>query len=533
MPWNKFVRECEVVAGEYSNRLIKPPKNIDADLCLPCFELDEEKFNTLVEKMRKAKFNFIKEINTVGRYINFYINSPEFSKMVLSECSKNYGAQKQDKIYMIEFFHANTHKEMHIGHVRNACIGNAVCRIQEFLGNKVIRANYQGDIGPHVAKVMWGYKHLGLKEPKTGKGEWLGKVYAKTNNFIKGNEKLENEIRNITKSMYDQDKNVMNEWKKTRKWSLEYYDRIYKEFGLKFDRLYFESEVYGSGIKNVKKLLKNHIAKESEGAIIVDMKDKNLGVFILLRSDEAPLYSTKDIGLAELQFREFKFDKLIHIVGSEQKFYFQQLFEVLGMIRPEYKEKNVHVPYELVTLKTGKMSSREGNIVTYDDLKNELVKKLRPNAKNKKDLMKISMGALKYTMLKADNNKVNVFDLDEATQLEGHTGPYIQYTYARLQSILRKSKKNPKLQALGEDEKEIIKQLSMFPDVVDNAGRSFRPHYITHYLFELASMMNNYYHKKQIIEDENEAGLLLMVEAVCNVLKSGMNMLGIEELERM
>lgn len=536
MAFEKFAKECQAMV---KGTLEKPPKEIDADLAMPCFSLAKEmkKNPTEIAKEVAGKLvakGLIKKIEAAGPYVNFYADWKKLGLLVMKDLVKK--GSKKEKI-MIEFCHPNTHKAFHVGHVRNICLGEALSRILEYNGYKVMRVNYQGDVGPHVAKCLWGIENLGLS-PGKDKGRWLGQIYAKANSKIDGNEELEKEIARMSNELYKgRDKKLIQSWKKTRKWSLEYFDGIYKDFSVRFDKLYFESEVFKRGAVIAKQLLKNKIAKMSEGAVIIDLKKYNLGVFIILKSDEDPLYSTKDLGLAELEFKE-KPDRLIHVVGSEQNLYFNQLFKTFEIMKNDWAKKSSHLSYGLVMLKTGKISSREGTVVLYDDLIKEGVDKAGKeiksrgvgNISNAKD---IAMAAIKYAMLSRDNNKAIQFDWDHVLSFEGDSGPYLQYTYARANSILEKSKKKPLLKTMDESWLGIVKKLAQFNEVAEASARDMKPHYLTNYLTELASLFNEFYHVHRVIGAKNEQALLAVVSAVKDVMGKGLELLGIKALKKM
>ena len=454
---------------------------------------------------------------------------------------------------MIEFFHANTHKGVHIGHIRNISLGESISRLLEFDGNWVRRVNYQGDIGPHVAKCIWGYKHFGIgKEPDKHKGKWLGKIYAQANEKVKQDESLEQEIRTLTKKLYEgKDKDLLKLWWKTRQWCLDDFDDFYKEFNVKFNRLFFESEVEQAGRKLVDDMLKKKTAEKSEGAVIIDLNKYNLGVFLLLRSDGVGLYSTKDLGLAKLKFDTFKIDKSLHIVGKEQELYFKQLFRTFDMMKTDWGKKSQHIIYELVMLPEGKMSSREGTIVLYEDLKCELYKlakkevEIRHEEWSRKDIEKASkqimFAALKFSMLNRDNTRIITFDWDKALDFEGESGPYVQYAHARICSILRKHGEkvldDVDFTILNEEhELKLIKMLGKFPEVVSEAANHCKPSLITRYLLDLSQLFNEFYHQIPILkvdDDDVKESRLLLAYCTKSVLKNGLKLLGIDAPQQM
>jgi arginyl-tRNA synthetase len=508
--------------------------------------------NELSKKIKPS--GFIVKAEPKGGYLNFFADWDKIGQKIVEQALKereNFGRGKsKKKNVMVEYCHFNTHKAVHIGHIRTACLGESLSRILEFSGNRAIRVNYQGDIGPHVAKSIWGFLeiHKG-KEPKEENGKWLGRVYAEASKKLKENEELSEEVDGVNKKIYAGDPKLVKIWKKTRKWSLDYFDKIYESFGIKFDRLYFESEVEKPGTGISKKLLKKHIAKESEGAIMMDLEKHGLGAFLLVKSDGTPLYSAKDLGLADLKSKEYRIDKSIHVVGSEQKLYFKQLFKTFEIMKSPLANKSYHLCYELVNLPTGKMASREGVVILYEDVLNELFKhaKEETNKRNPKMDKKtlegvskdIALASLKYDMIKMSPTKTIIFDWKSALDFEGNAAPYLQYTFARASSILRKAGEFPKkfnMSLLKEPhEKHLLQMIAGFPGVVGKAGEDFRPHYIANFCYELSTKFNEFYQFLPVLKAKGEmrSARLALVKAVSIVLRNALNLLGIEALERM
>lgn len=553
-----------VVKGiDLEKSLETPPQPEFGDIASnTCFSLSkklkkspQQIANEIVKKIKIPKGSLISKVEAKAGYINFFFDYTKITKPILKRIFKennNYGSSDigKKKSIMVEFAHPNTHKGFHIGHLRNICIGECISKILEFTGHKVYRTNYQGDIGPHVAKCLWGFMNLHkFKAPKENKGEWLSKVYSKVNRYFSEDEKVKQQIMRINNKLYGRDKGIVKIWKMTRKWSLDYLDKIYKELDTKFDKLYFESEVEKRAVEISKELLKKGIAKLSEGAIIIDLSKYDLGIFVLLTKVGNPLYESKDLALAEREFGDFKIDKCIHVVGSEQKFYFQQLFKVFELINSVAAGKSYHLVYELVTLKKGKMSSRLGTVVLYNELKEEILEKTlkeiekrnpKIGKREKQNLAeKIALGALKYGMLSISCDKLLAFDWEEALQLEGNTGPYLQYAHTRCNGILKKTrgwKVNFENKNLVEEEKKLIKKLMEFPDVVEHSLRDFRPHYICNYAYELATIFSEFYHSCPVIRAETKElrhFRLTLVKATKITLKNSLSLLGIETPERM
>ncbi len=556
----KEIIEKELKKAGVKSPVLEIPKDEKlGDYAFPCFQLSKEKKKNpadiardLADKIKLGKE--IQEVKVIGPYLNFFTNKNLLAQEILTQILKEkeeYGKRKDKGKLLIEFCHANTHKAFHIGHTRNICIGESVSRILEFSGKKIIRANYQGDIGMHVAKTLWGLLHLkelGLVAPEKEKGRWLGMVYAAASQAAQ-DENIAEEINTINQKIYAGDKNLLELWKKTRKWSIDYFEKIvYPDFNAKFDRFYFESEVEKKGIEAVNSLLKKGIAKLNEGAIIMDFEKEGLGVFILLKSDKTPLYSTKDIALAEIQEKEFHPDKILHIVGSEQNLYFKQLIKTFSAYNKKLAEKEQHISYELVILPSGKMASREGKVILYDDTLAEIIElvKVEIKKRNKKiskiELEKraktIALAAIKYAMLSQDIRKTIIFNEGEITRFEGNTGPYLQYTYARASSIMRKSGKKPDFKkahivSLNEKEVSLVNKLSRFPDIVKHSAETYNPALIANYAYELSQIFNEFYHNSQVLGSLEEDFRLILTQATRFVLKNSLSLLGIAVLEEM
>jgi arginyl-tRNA synthetase len=414
----------------------------------------------------------------------------------------------------------------------------------------VFRTNYQGDIGPHVAKALWGFINLyKCKAPKENKGEWIGEVYTEVNKKFSDDEIVNKEVLEINNRLYSGDKKIIKLWKMTRKWSLDDFEKIYRQLGTKFDKYYFESQVEKRAVEISKELLEKGIAQQSEGAIIIDLSKYNLSTFVLLTREGNPVYESKDLALAERQFGDFKLDRCIHVVGSEQKLYFQQLFKVFELIDSPGAGKSYHLVYELVNLKTGKMSSRLGSVVLYTQLRDKILKKIQKeiekrnsklSKKEKQSLAeKIAVGALKYGMLSMGCDKLLIFDWEKALMLEGNTGPYLQYAHTRCNGILNKAKKwkeNFVNENLTCEEEKIVKKLSEFSDVVKQALRDFRPHYLCNYAYDLATTFSEFYHLCPVLKAENKKlrdFRLSLVKATKITLKNCLTLLGIDTPEKM
>lgn len=532
-----------------------PPNDSLGDYSFPCFILSKQfkKNPNEIAKDISIKIksnNYIKEINVEGPYINFFVNPKKLIQLSLSKILKEKdkfgrGNPKKEKV-MIEFSQPNTHKEFHIGHLRNVCLGDSLVRIFRFNGYKTIAANYIGDIGNHVAKCLWIYlRNYKNKEPKNNRGAWLGKLYSEATSLVEDNLEFKDEVQEIQRQLEAGNKELIQLWKKSKEWSLNEFNNIYRILNVNFDICFFESEVEKEGKDLAKELLKNKIAELNEGAVLVNLEKYKLGIFLILKSDGTSLYSTKDLALAKTKFTKFKIDKSIHIVADEQKLYFQQLFKTLDLMGFEQAKKCCHLPYALVMLQSGKMSSRQGNVIKFMDLYEEVLsftlketKSRHPNWSNKKIeeiSHKICIASIKFPMVSQDNNKVIIFDKLKSTSFEGETGPYIQYTYARISSILKKYKSHPSLKTnfsllnLREDI-NIAKLLQNYPITVEKATENFKPSIITRFLLDLSQAFNEYYHKYKILQDDKELedARILLIFSIQSVLRNGMNLIGME-----
>ncbi|MCX6749754.1 MAG: arginine--tRNA ligase [Candidatus Pacearchaeota archaeon] len=556
----KSLKELKVEAkdSEIESNIEIPPNLELGDYSFPCFFLSAKLKTSpnaiavkIKEKIGKIPAEEIEEIKIIGPYVNFFVNRKNLAKQIVEGILKQkekFGKPriKSEKV-MIEFSQANTHKAFHVGHIRGTSIGESLARIYEFCGSRVTRANYQGDTGMHVAKWLWCYKKYHSKEKIRNDEAWIASIYVDAVKKITSNEKLQEEVDVVNQKLTEgKDKPLNALWKKTRKLSLDSLEKIYKELNTKFNVYFFESETEKEGNKIVQELLKKKIAVMSEGAVITDLNKYNLGVWVLLRKDRTVLYSAKDLGLAVKKFQKFSLDKSFYVVGAAQSLYFAQLFKVLELMKFKGGERCVYIPFSEVRLPTGKMSSRTGENILYSDFIKEVTdfakEKIKERAGNisKTDLekraMKISIAAIKFSMLRQHPNKNIIFSKEDALKFEGDTGPYLIYSYARAGSIIRKSKLSLKKLEIGnleEKEKELIAKLSQFSEVVESAHKNLNPSLIANYSYQLAQIFNEFYHSCKVIGSESENFRLALVESFRQVLKNSLWLLGIETLEEM
>ncbi|EKD47938.1 MAG: Arginine-tRNA ligase [uncultured bacterium] len=483
--------------------------------------------------------DFIEKTEVAGPgFINFHLGKKALQEQIGKEF-KHSDSLKGRKI-MIEFAHPNTHKAFHIGHLRNISLGESLVRILESQGAEIFRANYQGDIGLHVAKCLWGYMRseepADLDTPRK-KAEFLGKVYALGGTKFEEDEEAKKEIYAINKRIYAHDPSIMPLWEKTRKWSLEYFDYIYERLGARFDRLFFESEVFDLGKKIVLEHLEKGVFEESDGAIIFPGEKYGLHNRVFITGEGNPTYEAKEMGLAKLEQEAFPFDRNIHIVANEQEDYLKVTFKAMDRIYPGLEAKQYHLSYGMVKLTTGKMSSRTGDVVTAEALIEEAKEALRKITKDEDVIEKVAIGAMKFTMLHAHAKNDIAFDLEKAVKLEGDSGPYLQYAYARISSVLDKVRGDGEadFEKFNDEDWDLSRELGDFEYSVARAAEELSPHYIAHYLIELASRFSKWYGKNNVKDAEPglQVARLELLKAVRRVLKEGLNLLGIEVMERM
>lgn len=553
-PFQKFAVECKDTVKKYRINLEKPPKEIGADLALPCFALakklkksPQEIAKDIASGIEKGmKKGLIKKMEAAGPYVNFYADWDKLGKTIIKEILKDdekYGsANKKEKI-MIEYSSPNSNKPLHVGHLRNGSIGMSMANILSFSGNNVIKANLVNDRGIHICKVMVAYeKFAGGKTPDKKSDHFVGDLYVLYHK--NEDDQLKKEAYEMLKKWEEHDKKAITLWKKINKWTIEGIKQTYKTFGSDFDVWFFESEFYDKAKPLINEALKKKVFfKHEEGAIVAKLEPE-LANKVVLRSDGTSTYATNDLPLTKHKFEHFKLNKAIWIVGSEQNLYFQQLFKIFELLGYKWAGNCHHLSHGMVNLPSGKMKSREGTVIDADDLIEEVkelakkeIKERYPNISGKEleeRAMDIGLGAIKYYLLKIEPIRDILFDSEKAVAFEGDTGPYLQYTHARAFSIVKKSKKKAKVESLdGEKEINIIKKLSAFPEIIEKCANELKPNYLANYLSELAIMFNEYYHSQKVIGSENEEARLAMVAAVRTVLRNGLQLLGIKPLEKM
>jgi len=558
------------VAGEIE--LTTPPNPEMGDLSFACFGLAKERGKSpneiakeLASNVKGQMSNVFDEVQAVGPYVNFFIDPHVLAKQALGDIDESYGQSKvgKKKKYLVEFGCPNPLKVFHLGHLKNLVTGESVARILENAGYKVVRVNYQGDVGMHIAKTMWAIEsqRSAFSVQRSASLEkrlkFLGTMYAKGAKSFEENEQAKKEIVAMNKRIYQKDPTLQTMYRLAVKWSLEYFDQIYKRLGAHFDRLYLESEVFASGEMIVRAYLKKRVFKESAGAIIYEGSKHGLHDRVFINSEGFPTYEAKDLGLAQAHFTDYNPDQIIHVVGKEQVEYFKVVFKAIAEIWPARANKEFHLPGGFLQLKDGKMSSRTGTVVRAEDLLNQArtavlaIMADRDLAKKDEVVEKVAVAAVKYAILKVSVSDDVAFDLKRSVSLEGDSGPYLLYIVARIKSILKKTQKhkntktqkhkNTKTQkhkntkTFTSYEKQLLLQLASFPEITSQAAASLDPSKIAHYLFHLAQTFNAFYHECPVLEAAPAVKefRLRLIQKVALVMTAGLALLGIETAEEM
>ncbi|MFH1412525.1 MAG: arginine--tRNA ligase [bacterium] len=524
-----------------SEHIVYPPESKMGDLSLPCFDLAKELSKTPNEVAK----DLAKKIDAKadGPYLNFNIDKQSLISEILAEINNEYGTNQdgEGKKIMIEYSNVNTHKEYHVGHLRNIAYGDAVDRLLLTNGYDAIPVTYVNDFGIHVAKTLWAWKKREQTDAED-MGYLIGHTYVQAVKELEDNESGMIEVAEIMKNIESRQGEDYELWEQTRQWSLDYFQSIYQNLKVKFERSYYESQFVEDGIKLVEDLLKKNILKKSEGAVIADLGD-DLGVLVFVRSDGTALYPVADLALAVTKLKE-KLFKSIYVVDNRQTLYFKQLFKVLELMG--HKEEMVHLAYDFVKLPSGMMSSRSGNTITFKELYDQVLTKVIeeiksrhnwPDDKVQETAQIMAIGVLKFEMLKVSSSKVINFNIKEALRFDGFTSVYLQYTSARINSILRKEQPdNPDFSQLtGKLEQNLVWHLAKYPLAVSIAAKDYEPSQIAKYLFDLSKLFNDYYHQIPVLKADNKVkqARLVLISAIKQVLSNGLDLLGIEIVEEM
>ncbi len=492
-------------------------------------------------------------------YLNLFFATSEYSRRVVDSvlaAGDRFGfAPARGETVMVEYSQPNTHKPLHVGHLRNMILGAAICNILEAAGYEVVRANYPGDTGLHVIKWMWNYlrNHDG-EEPPEDKIRWLGDIYAEANQLLEQNPYLETEMRALFKRWEEKDPQVMALWRKTRQWSIEGFNIAYEPLDIRFDKYYWQSELDEPGKAVVEELIDRGLADDErpEGSVVVRIDDllglekEKYRVMVVLRSDNTALYATWDLALAIKKFEDYDLSRSIYVVDVRQSQHLQQVFKTLEIMGKPWADRLYHLPYEIVNLPGNvTMKSREGTVVLLEDLLREAVKRAWEVGQEKNpDLDKavrrevaeaVAYGALKFPMLARDNTRLATFDWEIALDFNGQAAPYIQYAHVRANSILDKGGGIPRESHTPEHELhvseiELIDLLSRIPGEVLRAAEEYKTLHITNAAYELARAFSDFYNRCPVLSEEPQvrAFRLRLVAAARQGLKNMLGLLGIQ-----
>lgn len=534
-----------------------PPDSSLGDLALPCFTLAKtlkQSPQQIAQSLsQKIKAPFIEKIEVKGSYVNFFLNKGLSAQTVLEEVFKQkekYGhtTQGKGKTIVIDMSSPNIAKPFGIGHLRSTIIGNALHHIFITQGYKVIRVNHLGDWGTQFGKLITAYKKWGKKaELMKDPIKYLLKLYVKFHEEAEKNASLEDDARLWFKKLEEGNKEAVQLWKTFRELSLKEFKKIYKILNVDFES--YEGEAFYNNKMNavLKELQAKHLLEESEGAHIVNLEKYNLTSAIIKKKDGATVYITRDLAAALYRKKTYKADKLLYEVGSEQKLHFQQLFKILELMGYSWAKDCVHITHGLyLDQERKKLATRKGKTVFMEDIITEaidlakrIIQKKNPKLKNKEKVAEaVGVGAIIFNDLSSDRNNDIIFDMDKFLSFEGETGPYLQYTHARLCSILRKAKATKKLKDYGaydDEEHQIIKHVGQFPHVLQETIYHYKPSVLTRYLLDLAQRTNAYYVTHPILKTEEplRSARLLLIHAVQKVLQQGLLLLNMKPLEEM
>ena len=522
----------------------------------------------------------ISKFNVVKGFLNLSIADAAWLNLLADiDQDDNFGkkiADEKSPLVMIEYSSPNTNKPLHLGHVRNNLLGWSLAQIMEANGNKVVKTNIVNDRGIHICKSMLAWLKYGNGEtPETSgkKGDHLIGDY-----YVAFDKHYREEIKELVAQGMDEEKakqeaplikeahemlvkwenndpEVRALWEKMNNWVYAGFDETYKKMGVGFDKIYYESQTYLKGKAKVEEgLAKGLFERHEDNSVWADLTNEGLDQKLLLRSDGTSVYMTQDIGTAEMRFQDYPIDKMIYVVGNEQNYHFQVLSILLDRLGFKWGKELVHFSYGMVELPNGKMKSREGTVVDADDLMELMVEDAYKTSmelgkfddmteEERREIARIvGMGALKYFILKVDARKNMLFNPEESIDFNGNTGPFIQYTYARIRSILRKAASLTSTTSLAsttslsEKEIELIQKMSEFGAAVEQAGKDYSPSGIANYCYELTKVFNQFYHDFSILNESDEqkkAVRLMLAKNVAKIIKSGMALLGIEVPERM
>lgn len=535
-----------------------PPKSDMGDFAFPCFQLAKvmKKAPNMIAKDIADVINKdgFEKVESLGPYINFFMDKVKFSESIVNEIlseKDSYGSSKigDGKRYLVEYSSPNIAKPFHVGHLFTTAIGNALYKMLKFEGYDTVRINHLGDWGTQFGKLISAYKRWGNEEAieKSPITELL-RIYVKFHDEAEKNPSLEDEGRMYFKKLEEGDNEAVELWKRFKDLSLKEFNNIYSILGVDFDSWAGESFYNDKMDIVVKELEEKNVLTDSNGAKVVMLDEYNMPPCIVVKSDGASIYATRDLAAAMYRKKHYNFDKCIYVVGKDQILHFKQVFKTLELAGHTWAKDCVHIPFGLVKFADRKLSTRKGNVVLLEELLKEAVAKTletinvkNPELKEKEIVAKeIGIGAVLFTYLKNSREKDIVFDWDEMLSFEGETGPYVQYSYARAKSILRKSEgingDADFSKLTSKEEFELTKVLEGFNKVILLAIDRLEPSVVTRYTIEVAKAFNKFYNAHSVLNLEDtglKVARLKLIEATAQVIKNSLNLIGINVVEEM
>ena len=575
-----------IEVAENSIQLQKTKSDFEGDITLVVFPFTKtvrkqpEVIGNEIGQWLTENTDIVDKYNVIKGFLNLSISKDNWISTLNNIYNdKKYGTKEEtpeSPLMMIEYSSPNTNKPLHLGHVRNNLLGYSISQIQKANGWKVVKTNIVNDRGIHICKSMLAWLKYGNGETpaSTGmKGDHLiGKYYVEfdkhykaelkelqakgmSEDEAKANSSLMKEAQAMLLKWEQNDPEIRSLWQMMNEWVYAGFDETYKRLGVDFDKIYYESNTYLEGKEKVEEGLKKGIFyRREDGSVWADLTSDGLDEKLLLRSDGTSVYMTQDIGTAKLRYQDYPIDKMVYVVGNEQNYHFQVLSLLLDKLGFKWGKELVHFSYGMVELPNGKMKSREGTVVDADDLMDGMIEeaaqtsaalgKLENCTKEEIDNINrmVGLGALKYFILKVDPKKNMTFNPEESIDFNGNTGPFIQYTCARIKSILRKASeqgidiKEVKGITLQEKEVSLIQNLTSYPSIVEQAGKDFSPALIANYVYDLVKEYNQFYQTSPILKEENAETMnmrLMLSACTVKVIESGMSLLGIEMPEKM
>lgn len=540
--------------------LVERPQPGRGDYAFPCFALSkslkkapQQIAATLAEKIKPS--GSIARIEAAGPYVNFSVSDERISSAaitgILKEKERYGSAPDKKKKIVIEYPSPNTNKPLHLGHIRNMLLGQCISKVLTFSGFNVHQVNLNNDRGVHICQAMLAYKLFGNgSQPNKKPDHFVGDFYVMFQKKAAEDPQLEEKVQEMLVMWEAGDSETRQLWKKLNTWALDGFRETYESLGIRHDRVYNESDHYLGGKEIVQKALdKGLLERDEKGNVIINLEKHGLPNKILLRADGTSIYMTQDLMLAKIKYDDFRMDRSIYVVGSEQILHFRQLFKALELLKI-FTGEMYHLAHGMIYLPEGKMKSREGKVVDADNLISEMVATASAEVKKRyaeissaeigKRARQIGLSALRFFILKHDPLKDFVFNPEESISFDGETGPYVQYAHARICSIIEKNgRKLPSKADFSllkeKEEQQLVRLLYRFPEVIADSAKNYKPIVIARYLLDLSQLFNNFYHQHQILAADaaTKDARLLLIAAIRQVLANGLSLLSIEAPEKM